>query len=120
MLEKEFSFEKLKAWQKARELVNSVYSVSNLFPSEEKFGMTSQIRRSALSIMANIAEGSGRTSKADQRNFYKIAYSSSLETLNWLILASDFKFIDEAQYIQLRRHISEVSFLINQLSKSTL
>lgn len=119
MHEKEFSFEKLRAWQKARELVKLIYSISKLFPDEERFGITSQIRRSAVSIVANIAEGSGRTSKADQRNYYKISYSSALETLSWIIISYDLGFVNQEQYGEARKQISEVSYLINQLSKST-
>jgi four helix bundle protein len=82
---KQYSFEKLIVWQEARVLVKSIYTITRTFPKEEIFGITSQMRQAAISICSNIAEGSGRTTKPDQSNFYRISYSSLLELLNQLI-----------------------------------
>ncbi|HMU46608.1 MAG TPA: four helix bundle protein [Chitinophagaceae bacterium] len=73
-----YSFEKLGVWQDARELVKYIYSLTSALPIEEKFGIVSQIRRAAVSISCNLAEGSGRKSKKDQAQFYRIAFGSSL------------------------------------------
>jgi len=65
-----YSFEKLEVWQDSRDLVRQIYSITAKFPTEEKFGIISQIRRSAVSVSCNISEGSGRKSKKDQAQFY--------------------------------------------------
>ena len=83
-----YSFEKLRVWQNAKDLVVEVYKITRNFPDEGKFGLTSQVRRAALSVTANIAEGSGRTSSKDQAHFYQMAYSSLLELLNHFYISS--------------------------------
>ncbi len=97
-----FSFEKLIAWQKGRELGILIYKTTKLFPKDETFGMTSQMRRCSISITSNLAEGSGRNSMKDKARFSEIAYSSSLELLNQIILCHDFEYIDENQYFKIR------------------
>jgi four helix bundle protein len=74
--------------------------------------MTSQMRRCSISIASNLAEGSGRTSVKDKARFSEIAYSSSLEFLNQIILSFDFEYVDENQYIQIREKITEVNMLL--------
>ena len=87
-----FSFEKLNVWQQARQLSIKIYTSTKNFPAEEKFGLTSQMRRAAISISSNIAEGTGRHTFKDKARFTEIAYSSTLELLNQSILANDLKF----------------------------
>lgn len=77
-----YSFECLEVWQMLRELVKDVYQVIAIFPQDERFGLTSQIRRSSVSVSSNIAEGSTRWSKKDQSRFYEIAFGSLIEALN--------------------------------------
>ncbi|WP_329804852.1 four helix bundle protein [Flavobacterium facile] len=113
-----FSFEKLIAWQKGRELAILIYKTTKNFPKDEIFGLTSQMRRCSISIASNLAEGSGRSSMKDKARFSEIAYSSSLELLNQVILSYDFEYIDENQYIQIREKITEVNMLIDGLYKS--
>ena len=113
-----FSFEKLIAWQKGRELAVLIYRTTKQFPKEELFGLTSQMRRCSISIASNLAEGSGRVSYKDKARFTEIAYGSSLELLNQVILSNDLEFINEAEYIQIREKISEVNMLIDGLYKS--
>ena len=115
-----FSFEKLIAWQKGRELAILIYKTTKLFPKDETFGMTSQMRRCSISIASNLAEGSGRSSMKDKARFSEIAYSSSLELLNQIILSFDFEYVDENQYIQIREKITEVNMLIDGLHKSQI
>jgi four helix bundle protein len=90
-----FSYEKLNVWQKARELSVKIYKSTKDFSSEEKFGLTSQMRRAAVSISSNIAEGTGRHSFKDKARFTEIAYSSALELLNQLILSKDLEFLSD-------------------------
>ena len=113
-----FSFEKLIAWQKGRELAILIYKTTKNFPKDETFGLTSQMRRCSISIASNLAEGSGRSSMKDKARFSEIAYSSSLELLNQVILSHDFEYVDENQYIQIREKITEVNMLIDGLYKS--
>lgn len=117
---KTFSFEKLIAWQKARELASEIYKITKLFPKDELFGITSQMRRCSVSVASNLAEGSGRNSMKDKARFTEIAYGSALELLNQLILSFDFEYIEEQKYIEIREKITEVTVLINGLYKSQL
>lgn len=115
-----FSFEKLIAWQKARELALLIFITSKQFPKEELYGLTSQMRRCSISIASNLAEGSGRTSSKDKARFTEIAYGSSLELLNQVILCKDFDYINENEYVQIREKISEVNMIIDGLYKSLI
>jgi four helix bundle protein len=115
---KQYSFEKLIVWQEARDLVKSIYTITRTFPKEEIFGITSQMRRAAISVCSNIAEGSGRTTKPDQANFYRIAYSSLLELLNQLIISTDLTFISNSDLIELREKIDSIAFKITSLKNS--
>ncbi len=115
-----FSFEKLIAWQKGRELAILIFKTTKNFPKDETFGLTSQMRRCSISIASNLAEGSGRSSMKDKARFSEIAYSSSLELLNQVILSHDFGYVDENQYIQIREKITEVNMLIDGLHKSQI
>jgi four helix bundle protein len=115
-----FSFEKLIAWQKGRELALLIYKTTKKFPKEEVFGLTSQMRRCAISIASNLAEGSGRRSFKDKARFSEIAYSSSLELLNQVILSNDFELINDSDYLSIREKIAEVNMLIDGLYKSQI
>jgi len=115
---KQYSFEKLNVWQEARVLVKSIYTITRTFPKEEIFGITSQMRRAAISICSNIAEESGRTTKPDQANFYRIAYSSLLELLNQLIISTDLTFISDSELIELRKKIDSIAFKLASLRNS--
>lgn len=115
-----FSFEKLIAWQKGRELALSIYKITRQFPKDETFGLTSQMRRCSISIASNLAEGSGRNSLKDKARFSEIAYGSSLELLNQLILSNDLEYINDETYIHIREKITEVNMLIDGLYKSQI
>ncbi len=82
-----FRFEKLDAWQLAIEFSDDVYRVTRDFPSDERFGLTNQVRRAAVSIAANIAEGSGRSTDKDFCRFIEIAYGSLMEAVSHLTIA---------------------------------
>lgn len=113
-----YSFEKLEAWQHARKLSVWIYKITKDFPSEEKFGLVSQMKRAVLGISSNIAEGTSRMTSKDQSHFSTMAYSSSLELLNHLILSNDLLFLTESDYLQGRNLIEKQTFLISQLRKS--
>ncbi len=97
-------------WQKAHKLVVSVYKITKAFPDSEKYGLTSQFRRSAVSIAANIAEGFKKSGKAEKLRFYNIAQSSLEETRYYLILSKELGYLNpEFSYEQ----IEEVSKLLD-------
>lgn len=118
---KTYSFEKLDVWQRTRSLIKIIYEDTSSFPKEELFGLVSQLRRAAVSISSNIAEGSGSITSKEQANFYKIAYSSMLEVLSQLIVSADLGYIKMEKVDQVYRPIIErISFQLNALRKTTI
>jgi four helix bundle protein len=115
---KTYSFEKLDCWQNARLLAIWAYQVTTLFPENEKFGLVSQMRRAAISIASNIAEGTSRKTSKDQAYFSTIAYSSTIELLNDLIITHELSFLSKEQYEQGREIIEKQTLLISGLRKS--
>jgi len=97
------NFKELIIWKKGIELVKAVYVLSKNFPSEEKFGMISQLTRAAVSIPANIAEGSSRNSEKDYARFMQIALGSAFEVQTYLVLAKEMNWIthEKIQAIEL-------------------
>jgi len=112
-----YSFEKLEVWHDARKLTKLVYSLTKSFPDDEKFGITSQMRRSVISVSSNIVEGSYRVTGKDKSNFMTIAYSSLMELLNQTIACLDLNYINEDQYNEIRTQIEKVSNKLNALTK---
>jgi len=96
--EKIETFTDLKVWQKGHQLVTSVYDATKDFPKEEMFGLTSQMRRSAVSITSNIAEGFGRPSYPDKIRFYYNAHGSLTELKNQLLVAKDVGHLSEQRF----------------------
>lgn len=86
-------FTDLIVWQKGHELVLSIYNITKTFPIEEKFGLSSQMQRSAVSITSNISEGFGRRTLLDKKRFYDISIGSIYELQNQLIIAKDIRLI---------------------------
>ncbi len=115
-----YSFEKLEVWTLARALNLKVYGVSKLFPVDERFVLTSQIRRASVSISSNIAEGSTRISGKEQARFSEIAFGSLMEVLNQLILAADLEYIFETEMNEFRPQIEEIGNKLNKLRKAQL
>ncbi|HET9182346.1 MAG TPA: four helix bundle protein [Candidatus Angelobacter sp.] len=108
-------FKDLKVWQKAHELTILVYSASRTFPREEIYGLTSQLRRAAVSIGANIAEGCGRRSDREFVRFLQIARGSSSEVEYHLLLSRDLKFMSESEFQNLERKLTEVQRMLTSL-----
>lgn len=107
----EFSFERLKVWELSREIVREVYTLTKLFPNDERFGLIDQLRRAAVSIPSNIAEGSGRKSFKDQAHFVEIAYGSLMEVCCQLTVAVDllYIYISSCEIEIVREHIESLS-----------
>lgn len=112
-------FTDLIAWQKNHNLVLQIYRKTKNFPKEEIFGLTSQIRRAASSITANIAEGYGRFHSKDRIRFYIQARGSSAEVQNHLILAKDLNYISNTEFEQLKTISFEGYKIICGLINST-
>lgn len=102
------NFQNLKIWQKAMDVAEETYLISAEFPKEEKYGLTSQIRRSAVSIPSNIAEGAGRNTDGEFRNFLGIASGSSNELFTQLILSHRLNLISEDKITHLIKDLIEV------------
>ncbi len=115
-----FSFEKLNVWKESILLVKTIYKLTTNFPSEEKFGLTSQLRRATVSISSNIAEGTSRSTNKDKAHFTTISFSSTMEVLNQLIIAKELKFISKEDYFETRKQIYKISNMLNALRKAQL
>jgi four helix bundle protein len=111
------NFRELKFWQKAIELCLDIYNLSSKFPSEEKFGLTSQLRRAAVSVSSNIAEGSSRNSDKDFLHFLSIAVGSSCEIETQLIISHKLDYINGDQLKAVEIKISEIQKMIFSFSK---
>jgi len=118
--EYQFGFEKLKVWQNSRELVVSVYKITNTFPKEEKYCLVDQIRRAVISVASNLSEGSSRMSSKDQTHFTNLVYGSLIEVLNQLYIANDLNYISIGILSELKKKISEISNQLNALRRSQL
>jgi len=112
------SFKEIIAWQKAHELALLVYKITNDFPKQEIFNLVSQIRRCAVSIPSNIAEGFARKSLNDSRRFYLIAEASLEELKYQMLLSKDLEYITNAIYCDIIEKLDEVGKLINCWKKS--
>lgn len=108
-------FRKLIVWQEAHKLALMVYKETLKFPEYEKFGITSQVRDSASSVSANIAEGSSRRTAKDQNKFYTIAKASLVETDNFLELSHDLKYINNQTYEKMLEQVNKVGYLLFRL-----
>ena len=115
-----FSFEKLDVWVKSKDFAIDVYKVTKRLPKEERYGLSAQINRAAISVASNIAEGSSRKSGKDKAHFYQIAYSSLMETASQLIIIKELGFVEEEIYSALRLKVNEISNKLNALYNSQL
>jgi four helix bundle protein len=115
-----YSFENLNVWQTARNFTVNIYKKTDAFPENEKYGIVNQLRRACISICSNIAEGNSRTSLKDRAHFFQIAYSSTMEVLNQLIIACDLTFITTKELTEFRNNVDEISNKLNSLYKKQL
>ena len=114
------SFEDIMAWQKAHSFVLAVYKETKDFPEDERFGLTSQFRRAAVSIAANIAEGYKKLSKADKLRFFNISQGSLEECRYYCILSRDLGYINEQTFMFLSEKNSDASYMLNSYRKGIL
>ncbi|WP_147676025.1 four helix bundle protein [Algibacter pacificus] len=111
-------FEELKIWQKAMDITENCYKASENFPNEEKFGLKSQLRRSAVSIPSNISEGAGRNTNGEFKQFLGIANGSSFELLTQLYLSKRLNLITEEKVRPIINEVLEVTRMNYSLQKS--
>lgn len=105
-------FRNLKVWEKAHQLTLKIYKVTEKFPREELYGLTSQIRRACVSIPTNISEGCVRSSDADFARFLYIALGSTSELEYLILLSNDLKFIQSELQIELNNEINEIKKML--------
>ncbi len=108
-------FKDLKVWVKAHEATLAIYQSTGGFPREEIYGLTSQMRRAAVSVAANIAEGCGRRSDAELHRFLQIARGSASELEYHLLLARDLRFITDIEFKRLEARVVEVQRMLTSL-----
>ena len=116
--EHKFGFEKLDVWNNSINLVQQIYNITDNFPKSELYCLTSQIRRAAISIPSNIAEGTTRKSFKDQARYSEIAFGSLIEVLNQIIIANKLNYINNETLNSTRVEIEKISRQINALKNS--
>ena len=118
------SYKDLLIWKRSKDLAVIIYGITTKFPKEELYGLTSQVRRSSISIPSNIAEGWGRDSDKNFSNFLKIAKGSLYELETQLIIAAELNYFENSKYEELSAEINELSkmivSLINKIEKKYL
>jgi len=113
-----FPFEKLEVWQKAIDFADRVYRLSRAFPDDERFGLTSQMRRAAVSIASNIAEGSARYSRDDFARFIEIAMGSLFEVVTQATIGRRQGFLSESDHRQLYEAAETQGRMLSGLRRS--
>jgi len=108
-------FKELRVWSKAHQLTVFIYNLTRAFPRDEIYGLTSQVRRSAASIGANIAEGCGRRPDGEMARFLQIARGSASETEYHLLLAKDLGFLSEGDFRKTEQRVVEVQRMLTAL-----
>lgn len=109
------SYKELIVWQKAIKLVKEIFILTNKFPKSELYGIISQIRRAAISISSNIAEGYGRRSKKEYLQFYSIAYGSAMELETQIIISKELLFTSTENFDKVDLLLDEVCRMLNSM-----
>lgn len=110
--------QRLDVWKRSMEFVVAIYRVTDQFPEEDKFGLTSQLRRAAVSIAANIAEGAAKTSTKDFRRYLSNSQGSTSEIETELLIALRLNYLDEADFMLLSKDLDDVGRMISGLTRS--
>lgn len=118
MEQKKYGFERLDVYNDVRQYVKHIYAISGLFPDKERFGLTTQIQRAAISIASNIAEGTSRASNKEKERFVEIAYGSLLETYCQLQIATDLEYLKEEKLNETRQQIDKIANKLSALKRS--
>ena len=118
MSEKLKSYKELKVWQRSYQLCLEIYKITKGFPDEEKYGLTSQLRRAAVSVPSNISEGYGRKTTPEYIQFLYIAYGSVCEMETQILLSGDLGYISNGRLEMLKEGIREVERMLKALIRS--
>ncbi|MBP5360122.1 MAG: four helix bundle protein [Bacteroidaceae bacterium] len=116
--EHDFSFENLNVYQDVRELIKEIYLAQKQLPKEETYALGDQIRRAAISISSNLAEGSGRSSYREKIHFIEISYGSLMEVYSQLQLGVDLNYINQETFLALREDIINIAKMLSGLKAS--
>ena len=111
------NFRELKVWQKAIDFSVEIYKITSSFPAEEKFGLISQLRRSAVSISSNIAEGSSRTSDKEFFHFLSISIGSAYESETQLIISNRLKYVNDTNFEELTKKVTEIQKMLHAFAE---
>ena len=115
-----FNFEKLETWQKAINFADLVYEMTRSFPADERFGLTNQMRRAAVSVSSNIAEGTARNSKHDYARFLEIATGSLVEVVSQSLVGRRQEFLSEESFRRIYDAAEEQGRMLSGLRRSVL
>lgn len=115
-----YSYKNLDAYKESKALVMLVYKLLNKFPREEQYALCDQLRRAAISVPSNIAEGSGRTSSKDQAHFFEMAFGSLMEVNCQIDIACDLGYISHEDLEQVEMHVSAIASLLSGLRRKIL
>ena len=107
-------YEKLVVWQEAHSLCLSIYAITSHYPSDERFGLISQMRRSSSSVLTNIVEGNGRRTMPQKLRFTEVAEGSIDELDYQILLSKDLKYLSQSQCNDLRSHVCRVKYLLSK------
>jgi four helix bundle protein len=110
-------YRQLEVWQRSHQLALDIYAASKSFPKEEVFGLTSQLRRAAVSVPANLAEGCGRDSDAELKRFVTIAHGSASETEYHLLLAANLGFLSQTAHAPLADEVGQLKRMLGALAR---
>lgn len=113
-----FAYRKLKVYQKSLQWVIDVYNLTSTFPTAEKFALTNQIQRAAVSVTSNIAEGSGRTSTKDSIHFLEISFGSLMEAQSQLEIAALLNYISKEQLTSIECKTEEIAKMLSGLKSA--
>ena len=113
-----YRHEELKVWHAAVDYAASIYRLTTFFPSDERFALTNQLRRAAVSVSSNIAEGNGRFSNRDNLRFVEIAYGSLMETLSQIAVAARLGYLSEEQNDEIREEAAPIARMLSGLRSS--
>jgi four helix bundle protein len=115
-----FRFEKLEVWHKSVDFADGIYSMTRAFPADERFGLTSQMRRAGVSISSNVAEGSSRSSDADFGRFIEIGYGSLMEVVSQANIAKRQGFLAQSDFDRLYHESERLARMLSGLRSSLL
>ena len=115
-----FTFEKLLVWQKSKDLAVKLYRTTQNFPVEERYGLTSQIRRAGVSIPSNLAEGSARQTQKDRAHFTTLSFGSLMESANQVVIAHELDYIELDKYMEIRGDMEELSRMLTAFRNGQL